>query len=592
MKRLHSITSVSTTLAFCLVLGSTFIPYQILDNSFQLFPIACFTGIALIIACGLSIAKKGGTIPFQLPDMLLLAATGYYLFKYDYNECLADWKIYYAVMLLLFWWITRIMLSNHLLSERILMFGIALMGCVQAVWGLLQLYQLVPSYHNLYAITGSFYNPGPYTGYIAIFFPVCLYQALNTRKIEFYIWILMSGMLICTIPAGMSRSAWLALSVGTLFVVAKRFDWFAKARNLYHAKRSMFYACSCMLLLAMVSAGGLLLAMKPWSAYGRIFIWKNTLSAIAQNPLFGYGPGSFPYIYGKEQSAYFSQGNYSDWEKYVAGAPDYAFNEYLQTLTEGGILLFVLVAGFILLTVYTGFKRKKYAVCAGLLTFYVFALSSYPMQVLPFGVIVILFSSLCISEHRQYPFSLKRCCASGTVYVALFAIAAHCIYRLDRIEKAEYRILRANQLYAASMYAEAFSIYETNYEFFHHNPRLLLQYANRLMKQGWHDRAIDVLERCEKVSSDVAILHTKATCYQEMGKYQLAENCYLQSINRMPIRLYPYYKLAKLYANPAYSNPERMKEMIEFVLTNSPKVESKAAMQMKEEVQKMLDEIH
>lgn len=86
MKRLHSITSVLITFAFCLVLGSTFIPYQILDNSFQLFPIACSIGIALLIACGLSIAKKGGTIPFQLPDMLLLAATGYYLLKYDYDE--------------------------------------------------------------------------------------------------------------------------------------------------------------------------------------------------------------------------------------------------------------------------------------------------------------------------------------------------------------------------------------------------------------------------------------------------------------------------------------------------------------------------
>ena len=39
-------------------------------------------------------------------------------------------------------------------------------GTVEAVWGLLQVYGYEPSKHSLYALTGSFYNPGPYSGFL------------------------------------------------------------------------------------------------------------------------------------------------------------------------------------------------------------------------------------------------------------------------------------------------------------------------------------------------------------------------------------------------------------------------------------------
>ena len=39
-------------------------------------------------------------------------------------------------------------------------------GTVEAVWGLFQVYGYEPSKHSLYALTGSFYNPGPYSGFL------------------------------------------------------------------------------------------------------------------------------------------------------------------------------------------------------------------------------------------------------------------------------------------------------------------------------------------------------------------------------------------------------------------------------------------
>ena len=39
-----------------------------------------------------------------------------------------------------------------------------LYGGMEAVWGIRQVYGFTYSNHSLYALTGSFYNPGPYSG--------------------------------------------------------------------------------------------------------------------------------------------------------------------------------------------------------------------------------------------------------------------------------------------------------------------------------------------------------------------------------------------------------------------------------------------
>ena len=57
--------------------------------------------------------------------------------------------------------------------------SLIILGGVEAVWGLRQIYGLTVSNHSLYALTGSFYNPGPYSGYLAMVFPICLSEWLK-----------------------------------------------------------------------------------------------------------------------------------------------------------------------------------------------------------------------------------------------------------------------------------------------------------------------------------------------------------------------------------------------------------------------------
>lgn len=582
------IFSLLITAVLCLVLGSTFIPYEIVDNYFQLFPVACATGVAIIVACVLLIINHKTTISCSISDALVILLIGYYAFIYDYQEQLANWKIIYAVLLVVFWFASRIILSYYQVSSKIIVYGIALLGCVQAVWGILQLYGFSDSYHNIYAITGSFYNPGPYTGYIALIFPICLKQLLTARKAEIYVWAFISALLFCMIPAGFSRSAWGALIISSLFVLAIHFRWMNKIKS-YSKLYFKQTVCYITLLLVIAATGiGLLFMMKSDSAYGRLFIWKNTLTAIAKEPLFGYGPGSFPGVYGQQQSTYFARGDYAEWEEQVAGSPAYAFNEYLQLLVEGGGILLLLYSAFIFFTFREGYRKGYYGLCGGLLSFYIFSFSAYPLQVLPFGVLVVLLSSIGVSSYgrmEQRSTFKKVSIWIGSIFLLLTSF--FCIYRLKNTDAYKEKIVHAHALYSNGAYQDAFSAFHSVYEKINHNPKFLLRYANILAKQGQHQEAIKVLERAEKVCCDVAILNTAASYYKYIGEYEHAETFLKKSLNRLPVRIYPYYRLAKLYADSAYYDRKKMEEMITIVINKEPKVHSKAVDDMKEEIRKL-----
>ena len=58
---------------------------------------------------------------------------------------------------------------------------------MEAVWGIRQVvYGFTYSNHSLYALTGSSYNPGPYSGYLAMIFPICLYEWLKRKEGDVY----------------------------------------------------------------------------------------------------------------------------------------------------------------------------------------------------------------------------------------------------------------------------------------------------------------------------------------------------------------------------------------------------------------------
>lgn len=583
-------TSIFIIFLFLGVLCSTFTNTKN-DNYLQLFPIACAVGVTSVIALFSFFLSKKGSFRFSCIDILFFILIAYYILRYDYQIQLANWKIIYASLLLILWFSARIILSYASVNRSLLLLSLIAAGCIQTVWGLLQLYGFTPSHHFLYSTTGSFGNPGPYSGYIAMMFPICLSQVLSSKGWKFYVLLSILSLMICIIPAGMSRSAWLALLIACLWVLVQHKGWISKIEKYRkdHQKKTIGYAL--LLLLAITVALSCLFLMKADSANGRLFIWKNTGKMILDHPVFGSGPGSFPSLYGKVQSSYFAEGNYTPQEERVAGCPEYAFNEYLQLGVEGGIVLLILFLFLIVLSFRRGLLNKEYGACAGLLSLLVFSLSSYPLQVLPFGIAGVLLLVICVSD-REIP--ERKAKTHTLIPLCSVILLSGAIYNFCSLYNTKQLISmwhRSDILYDVKGYQDAITGYGRIYEKLKHNPDFLLSYARVLLPEKRYDEANKVLERAENVSCDAVIHILKGKNYQRMGRFTDAEAAFQKAINMLPCRIYPYYLLAKLYTEPSFQNKDKMEQMARIVLTKEPKVHSKAIQEMRTEMIILLSEI-
>ena len=205
-------------------------------------------------------------------------------------------------------------------------------GAIETVWGLCQVYGYTASNHSLYALMGTFYNPGPYSGFVAMCLPVCLHEWLKRGKsVGGYIALGVLLLMLCVLPAGMSRSAWIAAAVASAYI-----GWmhYRKPITAWVGKHKVL-TIGAVIALSFSLFGAYLL--KKDSADGRLLMWKVSVQAIKEKPLSGYGWDYVAGAYGEAQEKYFSKGDYTEQEEHVAGSPEYVFNEYLQAAMAWGV---------------------------------------------------------------------------------------------------------------------------------------------------------------------------------------------------------------------------------------------------------------
>lgn len=139
-------------------------------------------------------------------------------------------------------------------------------------------------------------------------------------------------------------------------------------------------------IAAMLLASVLLLAggaygmyhLKKDSADGRLLMWKVSTQIIREQRGLGVGVGHFPEAFAEAQASYLKHA--SSQEKWVAGCPEYAFNEYLQIAVELGIFPLMLFLGVGGGAFFLAVRTKQSGISGALIAFAIFAFSSYPLQ--------------------------------------------------------------------------------------------------------------------------------------------------------------------------------------------------------------------
>ena len=461
--------------------------------------------------------------------------------------------------------------------------SLIILGGVEAVWGLRQIYGLAVSNHSLYALTGSFYNPGPYSGYLAMVFPICLNEWLNLRKVKKRTWVeqgkycMALGVLLlilCVLPAGMSRSAWMAVAISGIWVYATYRSWGTSLRKIGRKYKKRVFPAIIAGGMVLIIVGYALFQLKVDSANGRLLIWKVSVMAIVEKPLLGHGTGNFASAYGMAQEKYFSQKEFTSTEELVAGSPEYAFNEYLQIAVEYGVLFLLVVLLIIVFCLWIGITEKRLSACAGLISVLVFAFSSYPMQIPGFAIAFYFLLAACVvgSSRLQILF-----------FIIMIALLGSYYWKYNQYNACE-EWFRYKMHYNIGAFRLAKEGYEKIYPELNDRGAFLFEYGHSLHKLKEYNSSTTILKEAMAHSCDPMILNIIGKNYQATGEYEKAEEYFIRSTHRLPGRIYPYYLLAKLYAEPEYRHPEKLKQAVQIVLTKEPKVQSTAIREMREEV--------
>jgi O-antigen ligase len=482
--------------------------------------------------------------------------------------------------------------------KKLLCFAFILFGMYEAGLGLLQLYGFEQSNHGLFRLTGSFFNPGPYAGFLAVIAPVAFYLLFNHKGheratpppfvgrgqggeaiIELSLKIVSAltlAVILLVLPATMSRAAWVAVLVGCIAVMPEKIKNGAKRCNP-RLLRTAIIAVAVSIILA----GAGLYVLKKDSADGRLLTWKISLQTIVKHP-FGTGLGNFAGAYGDTQAEYFASGQGSKTEEWVAGNPEYGFNEFLQIGVESGILAFALFIAICILAAKNLWKNREFGLLGSLLALLVFACFSYPFGLWEFLVLFVFLLAVantnpdltnCTGKHR-----LKKL-AFLCIIIVIGVILSRDLYP---IFKAEKQWKREQILYHSELYSEAAEAFRRHEPYLNDNTEYLFEYGRSLSMTKDYEESNRILQRAVKISCDPMLYNIMGKNFQALKQYSDAERCFLKAANIVPNRLYPWYLLAKLYEETGQT--DKAAAAAEIVLTRKPKTDSKAVEEMRKAV--------
>ncbi len=217
---------------------------------------------------------------------------------------------------------------EHLSIAAIVSFLLLGAGIAEAGYGLLQFLGLCASRHYLFPVTGSFYNPGPFGCYLSFTLPLALAECCyGKRPVLRYLGATLLLLDALMLPLSMSRTAWIASALGAMIVFSP------KLIRIF--RRSPRLSALLAVIILAASLWGLY-SIKSDSADGRLLMWKVAVRAIKPTPFSGSGAQYVAGAYGVAQEEYFASGEGSEREMMVADAPEYVFNEYLQTAIAYG----------------------------------------------------------------------------------------------------------------------------------------------------------------------------------------------------------------------------------------------------------------
>ena len=525
------------------------------------------------------------------------------MYSYCFNgfECLLG-------VTLLFYGLMTFLNSFCCIKVFNISFSIIVIFCAyEVILGILQSLNICESNNLFYTITGSFYNPGPYGGFLAICLTTICPYLLNTKNCvtKKGLLKLLNLLIICTIIiviSSQSRAAFLSLSVSFAFLCYK---------SGYYKRICGIQKKSIWITVVLVSFFSMAYYVKKPSADGRFFIDKICFKVLISNGLKGPGEmGCFGGRYGDLQACYFKdqilkRGETDmDWKslneksRLTADCPIDAYNDYLFIGIEKGLLCMIFFILIVIVPIYISFKNDTIW-GYGLITFSIFAFFSYPLKVIQFHLLVpvLIVSSLLdksnetkINTRESLHISNRMNLTNSliTTLLTMLLIVYLLVVKVPVYKQLVWAYSEWNKIeiwYKTEQYEYVADNSISLLPYMKHDRHYLFAYGQSLNKIGNYSKSDSILSLGTKISSDPMFWNVMGNNSLAQGKYHEAEDRYKHAFYMVPNRLYPLYLLAKLYHTEG--DTVKFLDMADKVETFIPKVESVNTERLRNEIREL-----
>jgi tetratricopeptide (TPR) repeat protein len=468
-----------------------------------------------------------------------------------------------------------------------LLAAVAVFCLKESYIGLMQILGHFRSNHYMYACTGSFNNPGPYGGFLAVCICVLGAYAIKGRnKLFRSISGITSLIALILLPSTMSRTAMLAVGCVAFLLLAST-----------DVGKTIFKKYRIWLILAVVIASSGAYMLKKPSADGRFFMNRISIIAINSNGMDGACLGRFGAAYGEAQARYFGErmtqsGDDTDWtalkesDRLTADCPQYAFNEYLQLGVEGGPVVMLFFISLIITAITVSYKRGDIW-CYGLLALSVFAMFSYPLHIVQFQVLLAVLLAVCATPRSEGILGGSVLMAVALIISLLFLISR--LPWMNRLKEASEAWKKTERWYNMEYYYYVTEDADSLYDSMRHDYWFLFAYGQSLSKEGQYLKSNEILSEGSHISSDPMFWIVMGNNNLSLERYEEAERCYKHAFHMVPNRLYPLCRLAELYVK--MGDYDRFNDMKQKIDRFKSKVESPTTDKLRARITELSDSI-
>jgi O-antigen ligase len=498
-------------------------------------------------------------------------------------------KTYELFFLSFFYFIVKNIFSDSKICWNRLVLSTGILNIVviiEVITGLLQLYKIIPSQNPYFILIGTFHNPAPYSLFLTVTFPylfsVYLLDVFKVKYIKNLSLISCIAVLL-VIPFTGNRASWIGIVLSLVFVLFFKYKHIAEKIKLTGLFKAVITSAAIILVFG---AAFLLYNLKKGSSDGRLLIWKVSSNIIRDQPLTGVGYGRFRSVYNHYQADYF-RGDHNIEEELLADNVRMAYNDYIETTVETGILGLILFLCF-LYFIFSSLKFKNtllIAFIAPIVVSSVLSLITYPLNTIPSKILFFFFAGVVSVESVRsgistYNIKIRRLAA---IPILLISLSISVRQTAKYFEYDEWLFAYKSLVNGQTEISEEY--FGNIQDHLKYELRFSAFYAQCLYYNNKYDKVIEYLNGVKSKVPEPEIFLLLGNSYEKKSQTNEALKSYEEASYMVPGRILPKYYLAKLHYGEGMK--EKADSVARIIMDMKIKVQSDTTFSLIKEIEEL-----